>query len=73
MVVLGGMFYTGSIDMGYVSISLAANRPSNCNVIGFAFAFGVFEEYYSTHEPFAGSHNIAVIGTCAMVRVPEMF
>lgn len=33
---------------------------------GFPFAFGVFQNYYSTHEPFAGSPNIAVIGTCAM-------
>jgi hypothetical protein len=37
-------------------------------VWGFPFAFGLFQEYYSTHEPFASSSNIAVIGTCAMVR-----
>ncbi|KAI1340829.1 major facilitator superfamily domain-containing protein [Xylariaceae sp. FL0016] len=30
---------------------------------GFGFSFGVFQNYYSTHEPFAGSGNIAVIGT----------
>ncbi|KAH8879903.1 MFS general substrate transporter [Thozetella sp. PMI_491] len=35
-------------------------------VWGFPFAFGVFQDYYSSHEPFAGSDNIAVIGTCAM-------
>jgi len=35
---------------------------------GFPFSYGVFQEYYSTHEPFAGDSNIAVIGTCAMVR-----
>jgi hypothetical protein len=34
---------------------------------GFPFAFGVFQDYYSNHEPFAGSSSIAVIGTCAMV------
>jgi len=40
---------------------------------GFPFSYGVFQEYYSTHEPFAGSGNIAVIGTCAMVSctMPE--
>lgn len=38
--------------------------------LGFPFAFGVFQNYYSTHEPFAGSSQIAVIGTCAMVRTP---
>jgi len=36
-------------------------------VWGFPFSFGVFQDYYSTHEPFAGSPNIAIIGTCAMV------
>ncbi|KAF1981413.1 putative MFS monocarboxylate transporter [Aulographum hederae CBS 113979] len=35
-------------------------------VWGFPSVFGVFQEYYSTHAPFAGSANIAVIGTCAM-------
>jgi hypothetical protein len=35
--------------------------------LGFPFAFGVFQEYFSTHAPFKGSRNIAVIGTCAMV------
>ena len=36
-------------------------------VWGFPFTFGVFQEYYTKHEPFAGSSSIAVIGTCAMV------
>ncbi|KAL1962243.1 hypothetical protein VTN77DRAFT_9899 [Rasamsonia byssochlamydoides] len=35
-------------------------------VWGFAFAFGIFQDYYSTHEPFKQSGNIAAIGTCAM-------
>ncbi|KAF2734855.1 putative MFS monocarboxylate transporter [Polyplosphaeria fusca] len=35
-------------------------------VWGFPFAYGIFQEHYSTHAPFAGSRNIAVIGTCAM-------
>ncbi|KAF2714195.1 MFS general substrate transporter [Pleomassaria siparia CBS 279.74] len=33
---------------------------------GFPSTYGVFQEYYSTHEPFAGSSNIPVVGTCAM-------
>ena len=33
---------------------------------GFAFSFGVLQEYYSTHEPFASQPNgIATIGTVA--------
>lgn len=34
---------------------------------GFALAFGVLQEYYSTHEPFAESKNIATVGTTASV------
>ncbi|KAL2201003.1 major facilitator superfamily domain-containing protein [Corynascus similis CBS 632.67] len=35
-------------------------------VWGFTFCFGVFQDYYSTHEPFRGEANIPVVGTCAM-------
>ena len=34
-----------------------------CTNAGFPFSFGLFQEYYSTHGPFAHSNNIAVIGT----------
>jgi hypothetical protein len=36
---------------------------------GFPSCYGVFQEYYSTSDEFAGSGNIAVVGACAMVRV----
>ncbi|KAA8650801.1 hypothetical protein EYZ11_007826 [Aspergillus tanneri] len=45
---------------------LAACFVIEALIWGFSFAFGIFQDYYSTHPPFAGSHNIAVIGTCAM-------
>lgn len=33
---------------------------------GFSFSFGVFQDYYSTHEPFASNPSgIAVVGTTA--------
>ncbi|KAH6615112.1 major facilitator superfamily domain-containing protein [Boeremia exigua] len=35
-------------------------------VWGFPFSFGIFQEHYSAHAPFAGSRNIAIIGTCAL-------
>ncbi|KAF2623981.1 putative MFS monocarboxylate transporter [Macroventuria anomochaeta] len=35
-------------------------------VWGFPFAYGIFQEYYTSHPPFEGEHNIAIIGTCAM-------
>ena len=45
---------------------LAACFMVEALVWGFPYAFGLFQEYYSTHEPFASSKNIPVIGTCAM-------
>jgi MFS family permease len=32
---------------------------------GYPYTFGLFQEYYSTHEPFASQGNTAVIGTSA--------
>jgi len=38
-------------------------------VWGFPFSFGVFQEYYATHEPFASqSKGLAAVGTTASVR-----
>jgi len=35
---------------------------------GFPFSYGVFQEYYSTHEPFVSEpFGIAAIGTTALV------
>jgi hypothetical protein len=37
-------------------------------LIGFPFSFGIFQEYYSTHEPFVSKpYGIAAIGTTALV------
>ncbi|KAJ5698770.1 hypothetical protein N7462_000775 [Penicillium macrosclerotiorum] len=33
---------------------------------GFTFSYGIFQDYYSTHEPFKSSGDTAVVGTCAM-------
>ncbi|KAK4189528.1 monocarboxylate transporter 10 [Podospora australis] len=45
---------------------LAAAFMIEALVWGFPMSFGVFQNYYTTHPPFAGSSNIAVIGTCAL-------
>ncbi|KAI5458287.1 major facilitator superfamily domain-containing protein [Mariannaea sp. PMI_226] len=45
---------------------LAAGFIVEAFVWGFPFAFGVFQDYYQTHEPFMGSPGISVIGTCAL-------
>ncbi|KAK2676356.1 RTA-like protein [Fusarium oxysporum f. sp. vasinfectum] len=42
---------------------LAACWVVEAVTFGFGFSFGVFQEYYSHHEPFAGSNSIAAIGT----------
>ncbi|KAJ5287925.1 Major facilitator superfamily domain general substrate transporter [Penicillium angulare] len=45
---------------------LLASTMLEALVWGYAFAFGIFQNYYSVHKPFKGSENIVVIGTCAM-------
>ena len=40
------------------------------NLPGFGFSFGVFQDYYSSHEPYASSGNIALIGTLTLVGRP---
>ena len=51
-----------SVFISPLSVLTKENNP------GFGFSFGVFQDFYSTHEPFAGSGNIAVIGTTTLVR-----
>ncbi|KAF2119086.1 putative MFS monocarboxylate transporter [Lophiotrema nucula] len=72
--------YSGSEEQHYLNVSslppvdtgkdawlfLAAAFMVETLVWGFPFAYGIFQEYYSSHAPFEGSSNIAVIGTCAM-------
>ncbi|KFX93023.1 hypothetical protein O988_07036 [Pseudogymnoascus sp. VKM F-3808] len=44
---------------------LAASTVIEAVVWGFSFSFGVFQNYYSTHEPFIGATNIASVSTTA--------
>ncbi|RAK97235.1 putative MFS monocarboxylate transporter [Aspergillus ibericus CBS 121593] len=45
---------------------LAACFVMEALVWGFAFTYGVFQDYYSTLPAFQNSNSIAIIGTCAM-------
>ncbi|KAH8195106.1 hypothetical protein TruAng_010726 [Truncatella angustata] len=45
---------------------LAACWAVEALVWGFGFSFGIFQDYYSNHEPFIGEGNIAVIGTSTL-------
>lgn len=38
-----------------------------CEHLGFGFSFGIFQDYYSSHEPFSSSSSIAAIGTTTSV------
>lgn len=42
-------------------------------VWGFPFSYGIFEEYYSTHEPFAGKSGIPAVGSSALVGYPSFY
>lgn len=56
------------IDGGYQAwMFLAASTMIEALVWGFAFSFGVFENYYRDNEEIKGSNMVAVIGTCATV------
>ncbi|KAJ5581169.1 hypothetical protein N7450_007470, partial [Penicillium hetheringtonii] len=45
---------------------LAACFMIEALIWGFTFSYGIFQDYYSNHEPFKSSGDIAVVGTCAM-------
>jgi hypothetical protein len=45
---------------------LAAGFVVEVLIWGFSFSFGVFQEYYTTHEPFSSNPSgIAIVGTTA--------
>ena len=56
------------LDMGYVQrlVRSKLSRGKITDRSGFAFSFGVLQEYYTTHEPFSSHPNgIPTIGTVA--------
>lgn len=67
------MLGRGSARVGYVHTYLLSamgqRRVSllNLSTPGFGFSFGVFQDYYTSHLPFKGEGNIAVVGTTTLV------
>ncbi|PNP39784.1 hypothetical protein TGAMA5MH_08303 [Trichoderma gamsii] len=56
------------VDTGAAAwLFLAACWGVEALTFGFGFSFGVFQDYYSSHMPFAGSGGIAAIGTTTTV------
>lgn len=45
---------------------LAACFMLEGTIWGFPSVYGIFQDYYSTHEKFADSTSLPVVGTCAM-------
>lgn len=57
------LFHGRSFDLGCVLTNNGSNRFADL-IQGFPFSFGVFQEYYTTHEPFSlDPSGIAAIGT----------
>ena len=50
----------------------ALENGPNQLLLGFPASYGIFQEYYTHNEPFAGSSNIAIVGTCAMVTTSNL-
>jgi hypothetical protein len=58
------------VDGGFHAwMFLAASTMIEALVWGFAFSFGVFESYYRESDLLKGSNMVAIIGTCATVRI----
>ncbi|KAM0694617.1 hypothetical protein Q7P36_004973 [Cladosporium allicinum] len=52
------------MDQGfYAWVALGGAFLSNALIWGFALSFGILQEYYASHEPFASQGGIASIGT----------
>jgi hypothetical protein len=50
----------GNTPPSHTSSTRLTSKP------GFPFAYGIFQDHYTTQPPFSGQRNIAIIGTCAM-------
>lgn len=71
--VLASVFVQGALIWGMNDWQLYAGSPTNL-FLGFVYGFGVFQEYYSRQEQFAGhTSGLASIGTTASVSQPRMY
>lgn len=65
---LAACWVVEAVTFGRLSHIILQYKLVTLSITGFGFSFGVFQEYYSHNEPFAGSSNIAAIGTTTTVR-----
>ena len=60
-------FIMEALVWGMLLVQFTSSRYGLTGYTGFLYSFGVFQDYYQSHLPFARSSNTATIGTCAMV------
>ena len=71
--VLASVFVQGALIWGMKNWQSYVGSPTNL-FLGFVYGFGVFQEYYSRQEQFAGhTSGLASIGTTASVSQPRMY
>lgn len=49
------------------------NLSNRAPTIGLPFSFGVFEKYYTQHEPFASQPGVPAIGTTGLVGTRSVY
>lgn len=58
--------------LGYNKYYLCIRSLANY-IGGFPFSFGVFQDYYTSHEPFLeDASHVSLIGSCCMVSIGFM-
>jgi hypothetical protein len=62
---LAGCYVMEALVFGMLTILIPYNQI--LTMAGFGFSFGVLQDYYSTHAPFAGTGNVATIGSITTV------
>lgn len=74
MALLGRLLLARGSRLGYEcqwKLSIPTKSHSfltrSYRVSGLPYSYGVFERYYSTHEPFESQRGLAAIGTTGLV------
>ena len=49
--------------------SVSSEVTANRSISGLPYSYGVFQKYYSDHEPFSSQTGIAAIGTSGLVSI----
>lgn len=68
---LAGSFLIEGLALGKLPLRRKRARATDMFCVslstGFPGAYGVFQDYYSTHPPFQNDSSLPTVSTCAMV------